>query len=169
MKTNYLRFLIIVIVFAVLIPISVSAGDTRILHGADSSFRSNALGICWGILKSQTSDTLQVVIRIQILDSGSNSFRSFAVKAIHPFTGESEEIAARQPLRIHNDVITPREDFKRLGGRQVLFFQSTTGPEDQIPDLIVEYLGIPDTTPEFSDSDKLESYFTIAFERLQKL
>ncbi|MFZ7127889.1 MAG: hypothetical protein ACOWWM_17165 [Desulfobacterales bacterium] len=165
---NFFRLWIIVVV-STLLTLAPAAGEgARIRHGEDSSFRTETLGVCWGNLRSPDSDVLKVVIRIRILDPEANPFGRFAVKAVHPFSGAVEWIAVPQPLSIQNDVWTPREDFKRLGGRQILFYRSATASESQTPDLVVDYLGIPDTTPEFSDPDQMERYFTIAFDRLRE-
>jgi hypothetical protein len=169
MKTDSMRLLIVAVLLLVLAPLGTASGETRMLPGADASFRNEGVGICWGILKGPQSDVLQVVTRIRVLDPGANPYRSFSVQAFHPFTGAVEGVAQRKPLATDNDVISPREDFKRLGGRRILFFQGASGPEDAPPDLVVEYLGIPDTAPEFADSGQLEDYFNIAFERLGKM
>jgi len=166
MRPFWMRFAAIALLTLAAVPVAGVHGETQILHGADSTFRSESLGICWGIVKAPATGSLQVVIRIRVLDPAHNRFRSFAVKAFHPFTGADEWIEARKTLTATNDILTPREDFKRLGGRRILFFASAAGPEDQPPDLIVEYLGIPDTSPEFSSFDELEKYFKIAFDRL---
>jgi hypothetical protein len=168
MKCLGMRLALLALLFLAAFPAAGVRGATQILHGADSTFRNGALGICWGIVKAQDTGALQVVIRIRVLDADHNRFKSFAVKAFHPFSGAAEWIAARKPLQASNDILTPREDFKRLGGRQILFYTSASGPEDQAPDVIVEYLGIPDTSPQFSREDELEDYFRIAFDRLVK-
>ena len=167
MKPSRMRLAIVVFLSFAVLPAAVH-GETQILHGADSTFRSDALGICWGIVKVPGTGALEVVIRIRVLKPAQNRFKSFAVEAFHPFTGAAEWIADRKPLEATNDIRTPREDFKRLGGRRILFYTGATGPGDQAPDLIVEYLGIPDTSPEFARFDELEHYFGIAFDRLTK-
>jgi len=166
MKYYRQRIAILALLVAFTLPAALLYGETEIVHGADSTFRTDTLGICWGIVKDATSGALQVVTRIQLLEQEKNSFRSFAVKAFHPFTETSEWIAPRQSLENTNDIISPREDFKRLGGRQIFFYENATGPENQPADLIVEYLGIPDTSPQFAGYDELEDYFGIAFDRL---
>lgn len=168
MKNHRLQIAIFVLLVFAATPVAFLYGETEVLHGADSTFRTEALGICWGIVKAPVADSLQVVTRIQVLDPEKNPFKSFAVKAFHPFTGAAEWIAARQPIETTHDIISPREDFKRLGGRQIHFYHSVAGPADQAPDMVVEYLGIPDTTPELSDTEGLERYFAVAFERLTK-
>lgn len=168
MKTDSLRRLTAAALILALAFAGAADGAPRTLPGADAAFRSEGLGICWALLKDPGADLLRVVTRIRVLEPGANAYRSFAVQAFHPFTGEVEWVARRQALADQNDVISLREDFKRLGGRRVFFFQVPAGPEDAPPDLVVEYLGIPDTAPELASQAELETYFTTAFERLRK-
>jgi len=166
MKILRLPLAALVLVAAVALPAAVRAGDTEVRHGADAAFRTASLGICWGIVPAAQTGALDVVTRIRVLDPGQNPFRSFAVKAVHPFTGAAEWITPRKPLETVNDVVSAREAFKAMGGRQLLFFKAASGPADQAPDLMVDYLGIPDTAPQLADRQALEAYFKIAFARL---
>jgi hypothetical protein len=168
MKNHRRRIAIIVLIVFAAAPLAPLRAATEIRHGADAAFRTEALGICWGIVKTPPTDSLQVVIRIRVLDPAKNPFRSFAVKAVHPFSGAAEAITARRPLEAVNDVFSEREAFKDMGGRQILFFRQAAGPADQPPDLMVDYLGIPDTAPQFADKEALEGYFAMAFDRLMK-
>lgn len=160
------------ICLVLLIPVALAAAahgvETEIRHGADAAFRTESLGICWGIVPAAQGDALEVVTRIRVLDPGKNPFRSFAVKAVHPFTDAAEWITPRKPLEAVNDVVSMREAFKAMGGRQILFFKQAAGPAEQAPDLMVDYLGIPDTAPQMADWQALEAYFKIAFARLMK-
>ena len=116
MKYHRLHIAIIVLLVSVTMPAALLYGETEILHGADSTFRTDALGICWGIVKDVKTDGLQVVTRIQLLDQGKTPYRSFAVKAFHPFTEDSEWIVPRQSLENTNDIKSPREASRRING-----------------------------------------------------
>jgi hypothetical protein len=168
MKIHRLSLAALVLLTAVALPAAAPGGATEVRHGADAAFRTASLGICWGIIPAAQSGVLDVVTRIRVLDPGKNPFRSFAVKAVHPFTGATEWISPRQALKEVNDVVSAREAFKAMGGRQMLFFKAASGPADQAPDLMVDYLGIPDTAPQLADRQALEAYFKIAFARLMK-
>jgi hypothetical protein len=55
-----------------------------------------------------------------------------------------------------------------MTGRRLLFFRQAAGAPDQAPDLVIYYMGVPDTTPEFADAGQMENYFELAFNRLAK-
>jgi hypothetical protein len=138
--------------------------ETKEIHGADSSFRTGDIGICWGMLRGVPGSDVQVVIRIRSLTDGTPSYSDYAVQAVHPLTQATEWVVTRGPLKKVNDVQTPREVFKRLTGRRI-FFYKPSAPE---PELAVFYMGIPDTTPELTDAAQLEHYLDLAFNRLIK-
>jgi hypothetical protein len=142
--------------------------DTREIHGADSSFRVDSLGIVWGVLRSAQGAPVQVIIRVRIMGDFPTPYAAFAVQAVQPLSGTAEWVAQRRPLTAVNDVVSPREAFKDMTGRRLLFFRQAAGAPDQAPDLVIYYMGVPDTTPEFADAGQMENYFEMAFKRLAK-
>ena len=136
--------------------------ETREVHGADSSFRTGAIGICWGMLRGAPGSDVQVLIRIRILSEGTSPYSDYAVQAVHPLTKAAEWVVPRRSLEKVNITAAPRESFKNLAGRRIYFYS----PSASEPDLAVYYMGIPDTTPELSDAAQLEQYFDLAFKRL---
>jgi len=142
--------------------------DTREIHGADSSFRVDSLGIVWGVLRSVQGAPVQVIIRVRVLGDVPTPYASYAVQAVQPLSGATDWVARRRPLESVNDVVCPREGFKDMTGRRLLFFRQAAGAPDQAPDLVIYYMGVPDTTPEFADVGQMENYLELAFNRLTK-
>jgi hypothetical protein len=132
------------------------------VHGADSAFRTGPVAICWGMLRGAPGEDVQVVIRIRIMEEGPLPFAELAVEAVHPLTRAAETVVPRRPLERTTDVTAARESFKNLTGRRIAFY----GRSDAQPQLVVFYNGVPDTTPELLDRERLEQYFEIAFKRL---
>lgn len=136
--------------------------ETKEIHGADSSFRTGPIGICWGMLRGAPGSDVQVIIRIRVLSDGDSPYSDYAVQAVHPLTKAAEWGVPKRPLEKVNTAAAPRESFKNLAGRRIYFFR----PSASEPDLAVYYMGVPDTTPELSDAAQLEQYFDLAFKRL---
>jgi hypothetical protein len=143
---------------------SVASCETKEIHGADSSFRTGDIGICWAMLRGAPASEVQVVIRIRVLTEGKLPYSEYAVQAVHPLTRAAEWAVPRRPLARVNDVSAPRGAFKSLAGRRILFYK----PSASEPDLAVYYMGVPDTAPELTDAAQLEQYFNLAFNRLSK-
>lgn len=136
--------------------------ETREVHGADSSFRTGAIGICWGMLRGAPGSDIQVMIRIRILSEEPSPYSDYAVQSVHPLTKAAEWVVPRRSLEKVNTAAAPRESFKDRAGRRICFYR----PGASEPDLAVYYMGIPDTTPEMTDAAQLEQYFDLAFKRL---
>lgn len=136
--------------------------EIKEIHGADSSFRTGPIGICWGMLRGASGSDVQVLIRIRLLPEGDSPYAYYAVQAVHPLTRATEWVVPKRPLEKVNTASAPRESFKNLTGRRVYFYR----PSAAEPELVVYYNSVPDTTPELSDAAQLEQYFDIAFKRL---
>lgn len=136
--------------------------QSREVHGADSSFRSGPIGVCWAMLRGAPGEDVQVVIRIRMLEDSPPPYAELAVEAVHPLTRAAETVLPRRPLERTTDVTAARESFKSFTGRRILFYDRG---ETQ-PRLVVFYNGVPDTAPELLDRERLEQYFEIAFKRL---
>ena len=169
MKKFLAALLLAGMLFAGFISPATAAAEARKVHGADSSFLEGPLGICWGMLRTRSGADPQVVIRIRVLDSNRNPYLSYAIQAVHPFSGAVEWIVEPQPLAKVNDAVSMREAFKNMGGRRLMFYEQAAAKADGQPDLVIYYIGIPDTTPEFQTADQLEDYFQMAFDRLEKV
>jgi hypothetical protein len=138
--------------------------ETKEVHGADSSFRTGPIGICWGMLRGAPDSDVQVVIRIRVLSEGDSPYSDYAVQAMHPLTRVAEWTVPKRPLEKVNTAAAPRESFKNLAGRRIYFYR----PAASEPELAVYYMGVPDTTPELPDAAQLEQYFELAFQRLAR-
>jgi hypothetical protein len=86
------------------------------------------------------------------------------VDGVDPFTGRRREILGRQPLPDRLDVRTARATFADLPRREVHVY-----PADQPsprPSLTVFFLGVPDTTPEFTSEAALGAYLESTLAKL---
>ena len=74
-------------------------------------------------------------------------------------------------LKKENIIKLNRESFKEMMGRTFFFYQSEKIEDyrNEIPDMIVYYLSVPDTAPEFLTLEKLEAYFKEAEKWLEKV
>jgi hypothetical protein len=138
----------------------------REFHGADSVFEKDGITILWAILKGPTEESSWV--HIKIICSGENPFQIFSVEAVDPFSKEKEWVVIGKKLEKENLVRSNRASFREKTGRRILFYRSTEVFEKENPDMIVYYLGVPDTSPELLSEKGIEDYFKKAQERLKK-
>ncbi len=135
-------------------------------HGADSVFEKGGIVILWAILKGQ--DEASSWVYTKIIKSEDNLCRFFSVEAIDPFSKEKEWVAKGLPLEKENKVRSIRTSFRDKTSRRFLFFRNAETLNKEAPDMIVFYMGIPDTAPEVLSEKEMENYFQKALERAAK-
>ena len=141
-------------------------------HGADSTFKANGISIFWAILKGPEESSSWVYIRIiNQQEDDLNQFRAFSMIASNPFSDAEEWIIKAEKLKKENIIKLNRESFKELMKRRFLFYNSEKIEDykSEKPDMVVYYLSVPDTAPEFLTLEKLETYFKDAEKRFEKV
>lgn len=124
---------------------------TATIHGENSVFATDDVAMVWAVLRAASEDNTLVVIRI-----AAPRFAALRVEAVDPFGGGRREVAPRRALTGPTEVRRRRADFAefpRLEAR----LEPAEGARDPAP-LVVYYLGVPDTTPEFTAEEALQRY-----------
>ena len=125
------------------------------VHGADSVFLSPSIGIAWGVLRAPTEEETVVVTRV------SNPMARYAylrVEGVNPFTGRRTAVVEGVPLGAWADVKGPRPRFADFPRREIHLYATEAEWRARKPSLTVYYLGVPDTTPEFTSEAALDAY-----------
>lgn len=127
------------------------------VHGADSVFLAPGISIVWGVLRAPTEEETVVVTRI------SNPVARYAylrVEGVDPFTGRRTTVVEGAPLGGRADVKSPRAGFADFPRREFYLYATEADWRARRPALTVYYLGVPDTTPEFTSEAALDAYLT---------
>lgn len=126
------------------------------VHGADSVFASPGLGIVWGVLRAPTEEQTLVVTRV------SNPMARYVylrVEGVDPFTGRRTAVVEGVPLGARGvDVSASRAGFADFPRREFHVYATEADWHARKPALTVYYLGVPDTTPEFTSEAALGAY-----------
>jgi hypothetical protein len=122
------------------------------------------VAIAWGVLKTAVEEESQVVIRIAPL---GESFASIRVEAVDPFTGRRQVVLEGRPLGKGLDVRSLRATFGDFPRREVHLYRTADDWQARRPTVTVYYLGVPDTTPEFSSEPALVAYLSQALATLR--
>ena len=126
-----------------------------VVHGADSVFTDPELGIVWGVLKNEAEERTMVVIRVS---NPAGRYAYMTVEGVDPFTQRRVSLVDGLPLGASIDIRTPRASFADLPRREIHLYASAADWRTGRSGLTVYYLGVPDTTPEFTTEAALESY-----------
>ena len=131
----------------------VIAGE---VHGASDAFAGDGVVIDWGVLRGANEESTTVVLR---LAADARRYSRVEVAGIDPFTRAAKIRYPVTRLGAGLDVPLPRAGFADHPRTELRF----AGPEE----LTVYYLGIPDTTPEFSTAAALEAHLASRMARLK--
>jgi hypothetical protein len=146
---------VIVIALLVLPLLAPAWAQAETVHGGDSVFLSPGIGIAWGVLRAPTEEETVVVTRI------SNPVARYAylrVEGVNPFTGRRTAVVEGVPLGARADVKSPRAGFADFPRREIHLYATEGEWRARRPLLTVYYLGVPDTTPEFTSQAALDAY-----------
>jgi len=146
---------VIVLALLALPWLATSWAPAEAVHGADSVFASPGIAIAWGVLRAPTEEQTLVVIRVS---NPAARFVYLSVEGVDPFTGRRAPVIEGVPLGARADVTSPRASFADLPRREIHFYASEADWRARKPTLTVYYLGVPDTTPEFTSQAALDAY-----------
>jgi len=128
----------------VLLALPAQAAD---LHGESDAFRGEGVAVAWGVLRGATEETTLVVLRVT---ADPRRHSHVEVAGIDPFTKQARTRIERRALGTTIDLRLPRAGFADFPRTELRF----SGPQS----VVVYYLGVPDTTPEFASVAALEAY-----------
>ena len=135
---------------------SSGASAEEIMHGANSLFVSPTVKIAWAVQKGASENATTVVIR---LVNAVGAYRQIRLDGVDPFTKQRTVLAAIQAFRGQIDLSVLRVRFGEFPSCEIHLYQDDTPRADQPANLTVYYLGVPDTTPEFSTPQAMDAYF----------
>jgi hypothetical protein len=147
------------------VAVRASAAEApREVHGMADAFAAAGVAIAWGVVRGASETATIVAIRL-VTDTALYPW--VAVEGSDPFTQRQHPLL--QPMSSAGviDVRSPRAHFADFPRTELRFYDSAAEAQSGVPKLVVFYLGVPDTTPEFATEDKLDAYLTDRIARLR--
>lgn len=138
------------------------AGQGQTVHGENSVFVGHGVGIAWGVLKGPTEEETPVILRI--VPAGA-SFAAVRLEGVDPFTGNRRVFLEGRALGEGLDIRTPRSTFADFPRREITLYRTEADWQARRPTLTIFFLGLPDTTPEFTSEAALSAYLGDALAR----
>lgn len=126
------------------------------IHGADGVFVSSDVAIVWAVLKAPSSDKASVWFRVV---NTAKKFAYVSVDGVDPFTKERKRVERGVALGADGRTQSDRDTFSDLPSREIHLYRTDADWRADKPALTIYYLGVPDTTPEFSTVDAMDRYF----------
>ena len=132
------------------------------VHGSADTYSAPGVALAWGILRGGDESKTIVVVRIV---TDPSVYRMAAVAGVDPFTERRKDQLKATPVGSGLDVRLPRPSFGDLPRTEFRFFRSAEEAQVGAPQLVVYFLGVPDTTPEFAEPAALDTYLAGRIER----
>jgi hypothetical protein len=141
-----------------------AGGQGQEVHGENSVFSGPGVAIAWGILKGPVEDESRVIVRIA---SAGGTYAYVSVDGVDPFTQKRQVILDGRALGDRLDVPSLRGSFADFPRREIHLYRTAADWQGRRPAVTVYYLGVPDTTPEFTSESALLTYLAEALAKIQ--
>jgi len=140
--------------------VDVRAADmaTREVHGASDAFATAGIALAWAVL--QHTPDADVVVRLAF----DARYGGIQVIGIDPFTHATRPLTVTTVSPGTIELRTTRAGFAQWPRTEFRF----AARDAAAPAVVVYYLGVPDTTPEFTDETKLDAYLSARLERARR-
>ena len=130
------------------------AQDTTEVHGSGDVYAAAGVTVAWAILRGADEASTHVVLRVR---ADPRAYAAVAAVGKNPFSGQERVVQPATPLEGSVDLRVARAQYADFPRTELRFY---TAASAATPALVVYYLGVPDTTPEFTDAAKLDAYLT---------
>jgi hypothetical protein len=127
------------------------------------AYAAPGVAMAWGVVRGADEAATVVVVRIVTRPA---SYPWLAVTGGDPFTQRKLPLLAATRSEGVIDVRTPRTHFADFPRTELRLYESAAAARQDVPTLVVFFLGVPDTTPEFATEDKLQAYLSDRVARL---
>jgi hypothetical protein len=131
------------------------AAAQQAVHGESSTFISPTVKLGWVVKRGTSEAETLVIVRVVATDA---SYRVIRVDGVDPFSKERKVFVAARPLERETDIAISRAQFADYPSTEFHFFRSAEDAAANRVALTVFYLGVPDTTPEFTGQREAETY-----------
>ena len=125
------------------------------VHGSHDAYSAPGIALAWAVARGADEASTAIVVRI-VADPARYAW--VAVRGVDPFTKAEQALAPPRAIGGATDVRIPRAQFADTPRTEWRFFATEAAARAGAASLVVYYLGVPDTTPEFADAAKLDAY-----------
>ena len=143
---------------------AAAADPQREIHGMADAYAGKGVALAWAILRGADEAATVVVVRI-VADPGC--YPIVAAIGSNPFSQRTKQALRPTPTVGGVDLRVARAHFADFPRTELRFYESVDTAQSETPRLVVYYLGVPDTTPEFATEANLEAYLVDRIARVR--
>lgn len=127
----------------------------REVHGSADFYAGDGLALVWAVLRGPDEAATVVALRIV---ADPERYPLVAVIGRNPFSQQAKPLLAPRSTTGSVDLRVPRSHFPDFPRTELRFYGSAAAAQADSPQLVVYFLGVPDTTPEFTSEARLSAY-----------
>jgi hypothetical protein len=139
----------------ILAGVAFAADAPREAHGNSDVYAAPGIALAWGVQRGATEATTMVVLRVV---TDPKMYPWLAVAGIDPFTKAEQPLQRPTASNGSLDVRIARAQFADYPRTELRLFASAAAAQGGAPALTVFFHGVPDTTPEFANAQKLDAH-----------
>jgi len=137
-------------------------GKPVALHGADAVFAAADVAVVWAVLKQPTAEKPdRAAVWLRVVNT-ARKFSHVAIDGVDPFSKQRQRVEKGVALGAEARIESDRDSFADFTSREIHLYRSEADWRADKPALTVYYLGVPDTTPEFSSREAMDRYLAAA-------
>ena len=143
---------------------AAAADSQREIHGMADAYAGEGVALAWAILRGADEAATVVVVRIV---ADPDRYPIVAASGSNPFSQRVKPALRPTPTAGGVDLRVARAHFADFPRTELRFYESVAAAQSETPRLVVYYLGVPDTTPEFATEANLEAYLVDRIARIR--
>jgi hypothetical protein len=143
---------------------AVTADPQREIHGMADAYAGHGVALAWAVLRGADEATTVIVVRIV---ADPELYPIVAATGSNPFSHRAQLLLPATPNAGSVELRAARAQFADFPRTELRFYASLAAAQFDASRLIVYYLGVPDTTPEFATQAKLEDYLADRIARVR--
>ena len=129
------------------------------VHGVGDAYAGAGITVVWGVLRGATESATLVVLRVA---ADPAKYKTVEVIGRNPFSRGERKLLSETSVSSRVDIRIPRASFADFPRTELRFAPDSMSAA---PAIVVYYLGVPDTTPEFANDAALEAHLADRIER----
>jgi hypothetical protein len=134
------------------------------IHGMADAYAGQGVALAWAVLRGTNEAATVVIVRIV---ADPDRYPLVAAIGGNPFSRRTAPVLRATPSAGGVDLRVARAHFADFPRTELRFYASVAAAQSEMPRVVVYYLGVPDTTPEFATEANLEAYLVDRISRIR--
>ena len=143
---------------------SLAADPQREIHGMADAYAGDGAAVAWAVLRGADEVGTVVVVRIV---ADPDLYPIVGATGSNPFSQRTQSLLPATPNAGSVELRAARAQFADFPRTELRFYATAAAAQADTPRLVVYFLGVPDTTPEFATEANLAAYLADRIARIR--